>query len=66
VHCNKRPFDEKESRRWLDAIRESAGLRVAGARMVTVVGDREADIYEDVALRPPEVESCSALTMTAC
>ena len=56
VHCNKRPFDEKESRRWLDAIRESAGLRVAGARMVTVVGDREADIYEDVALRPPEVE----------
>jgi hypothetical protein len=56
VHCNKRPFEEKESRRWLDAIRASATLRTAGACMVTVVGDCEADMYEDFALRPPEVE----------
>ena len=56
VHCNKRPFEEKESRRWLDATRASATLLVAGARAVTVVGDREADIYEDFALRPPEVD----------
>lgn len=56
VHCNKRPFAEKESRRWLDAIHESAALRTAGARTVTVVGDCEGDIYEDFALRPPEVE----------
>jgi hypothetical protein len=56
VHCNKRPFAEKESRRWLDAIRASAALLVAGARAVTVVGDREGDIYEDFALRPPEVD----------
>jgi len=55
VHCNKRPFEEKESRRWLDATRASAALLAAGARAVTVVGDREGDIYEDFALRPPEV-----------
>lgn len=56
VHCNKRPFEEKESRRWLDAIRASAKLREAGACMVTVLGDCEADMYEDFACRPPEVE----------
>jgi hypothetical protein len=56
VHCNKRPFEEKESRRWLEATRASAALFAAGARAVTVVGDREGDIYEDFALRPPEVD----------
>lgn len=56
VHCNKRRFEEKESRRWLDAARASAALRGAGAAAVTVVGDREGDIYEDFALRPAEVE----------
>lgn len=56
IHCNKRPFAEKESRRWLDATQASAALRAAGARSVTVVGDCEGDIYEDFALRPPEVE----------
>jgi hypothetical protein len=56
VHCNKRPFAEKESRRWLDAARASEALRAAGASMVTVIGDREGDIYEDFALRPPGVE----------
>jgi hypothetical protein len=56
VHSNKRSFEDKESRRWLDAARQSEALRVAGARAVTVVGDREGDIYEDFALRPPGVE----------
>jgi len=56
VHCNKRPFAEKESRRWLEATRASAALLAAGARAVTAIGDREADIYEDFALRPPEVD----------
>jgi hypothetical protein len=56
VHCNKRPFEEKESRRWLDATHASAALLAAGARAVTVVGDREGDIYEDFALRPPQVD----------
>jgi hypothetical protein len=31
-------------------------LRASGAEAVAVVGDREGDIYEDFALRPPEVE----------
>ncbi len=56
VHCNKRPFAEKESCRWLDATIASAALLAAGALAVTVVGDREGDIYEDFALRPPEVD----------
>jgi hypothetical protein len=56
VHCNKRRFAEKESHRWLDAARASEALRAAGAAMVTVIGDREGDIYEDFALRPPAVE----------
>jgi len=56
VHCNKRRFAEKESCRWLDATRASAALLAAGARAVTVIGDREGDIYEDFALRPAEVD----------
>lgn len=56
VHCNKRRFAEKESHRWLASVRASAALRAAGANAVTNIGDREGDIYEDFALRPPEVE----------
>jgi Transposase DDE domain len=54
--CNKRPFDEKESRRWLDATMEAAKLAAAGAACVTVIADREGDIYDEFALRPVEVE----------
>jgi hypothetical protein len=49
-------FDEKQSRRWLDAAREAANLVAAGATCVTVIADREADIYEEFARRPPSVE----------
>lgn len=56
VHCNKRPFEAKESRRWVAGACAAATLRAAGAAMVTVIGDCEADIYEDFALRPPGVE----------
>jgi len=56
VHCNKRPFAEKESRRWLDAVRCGETLLAAGAVAVSVIGDREGDIYEDFALRPPGVD----------
>ncbi len=41
----KRPFAEKESRRWLDATNTAAGLVAAGAVCVTVIADREGDIY---------------------
>ena len=50
--CGKRPFDEKESRRWLTATEQAAGLLAAGAARVTVVADREGDIYDEFALRP--------------
>lgn len=54
--CAKRPFAGKESRRWLDATKTAAGLAAAGASCVTVIADREGDIYEEFACRPAESE----------
>lgn len=53
---NNRPFAEKESKRWLDAACEAAALAAAGAACVTVIADREGDIYEMFAGRPSAVE----------
>jgi hypothetical protein len=50
--CGQRPFDEKESRRWLTGTEQANGLLAAGAARVTVVADRECDIYDEFALRP--------------
>mgnify|MGYP003343168878 CR=1 FL=1 len=52
----QRPIHRKESQRWLTATRAAGGLLAAGASRVTVVADRECDIYEEFALRPPGVE----------
>jgi hypothetical protein len=52
--CAKRPFAEKESCRWLDATKAAASLIAAGADCVTVIADREGDIYEEFAWRPTE------------
>jgi Transposase DDE domain len=52
----KRDFTEKESRRWLDGAECSADLVASGAALVTVVADREGDIYEDFACKPRGVE----------
>jgi hypothetical protein len=49
-------FAGKESRRWLDGAHCAARLAAAGAAQVTVVADREGDIYEDFACKPREVE----------
>jgi hypothetical protein len=49
------PVEEKESFRWLETADQAASV-CAGARRITVVCDREGDIYEAFALRPPEVE----------
>jgi hypothetical protein len=51
-----RAFTDKESRRWLDATYVAAGLAAAGAACVTVVADREGDIYEEFAYRPVATE----------
>jgi Transposase DDE domain len=56
VHCNQRRLGEKESRRWVATTEQAADLVAAGARAVTVVADREADLYESFALRPEGVE----------
>jgi hypothetical protein len=52
----ERDFAQKESRRWLDGAERAADLAAAGAALVTVVSDREGDIYEDFALKPRQVE----------
>lgn len=52
----EKPFLEKESRRWLAGAERAADLAAAGAACVTVVADREGDIYEDFACKPAQVE----------
>ncbi len=49
-----RAADDKESRRWLHSA-EIAGDRLAPAAMITMVGDRESDIYDLFARRPANV-----------
>lgn len=56
-----RPFAAKESARWLRGAEAAAGL-CSTALQVTVVADREADIYEAFASRPAAVE----LLVRAC
>lgn len=55
-HRRARPIAAKESQRWLDGS-AAAGRVLSPARMVTVVADRESDIYAElIAERPPTVE----------
>lgn len=51
-----RAFNDKQSHRWLEAAEVAAGLRVGGAKQVTVVSDREGDIYAAFACKPEGVE----------
>lgn len=51
-----RDFAQKESRRWLAGAQHATALKAAGAAVVTMVADREGDIYEDFACKPREVE----------
>ena len=50
----RRDTDEKESRRWLYGA-EIAGERLADAALITVVADRESDVYDLFARRPAAV-----------
>ena len=50
-----RSFAEKESRRWLTGAERAASL-AGSAAQITVVADREGDIYEDFACKPQGVE----------
>jgi hypothetical protein len=49
------PIEEKESFRWLEGADQAASV-CAGAACVTVISDRENDIFEAFALRPEGVE----------
>jgi hypothetical protein len=44
----KQPIEEKHSHRWLEAVERSA-KNLASADQITVIGDRESDIYEVLA-----------------
>lgn len=50
----RRAIEDKESYRWLLAAEEASDV-LAGAACITVVGDRESDIYEQFARRPEGV-----------
>jgi len=52
----QRRFDQKESFRWLNATRAAASLAEGGAACVTMIADREGDIYEEFAGKPDGVE----------
>jgi hypothetical protein len=51
----KRLTAAKESQRWLDGMFKAAEVLRTAAR-ITVVGDRESDIYEEFAHRPANVQ----------
>ncbi len=51
VHHSKRPLADKESRRWLSTA-EAAKRVLGAAASVTVVADRESDIYAEWARLP--------------
>ena len=51
-----RDFEDKDSRRWLAGAEAASRLAEAGAACVTVVEDREGDIYECFAFKPAGVE----------
>src|SRR5258708_5756384 len=46
---------DKESQRWISATEKASGS-LSAARSITVISDREADIYEYFARRPANVE----------
>lgn len=49
----KQPIEEKESYKWLASAEKSQRCLVAGgAKMVTHIGDRESDLYEEWATVP--------------
>lgn len=56
----ERSTSEKESQRWLDGM-FAAGKVLSAAAQITVVGDRESDIYEEFARRPANVHLLTRL-----
>jgi len=64
-NSKRRPIEAKESYRWLLAAEEAADV-LAGAACVTVVADREGDIYEQFARRPEGVHLLTRAAQDRC
>jgi len=54
AHRRQRATPDKESQRWVEGML-TAGEVLGKAERITVVGDRESDIYEEFARRPAHV-----------
>lgn len=62
----QREFAEKDSRRWLSGAESASALADAGAACVTVIEDREGDIYECFAFKPTNVEKLVRAAQDRC
>lgn len=62
----QKPFDEKDSRRWLSGAESASALAEAGAACVTVIEDREGDIYECFAFKPANVQKLVRAAQDRC
>jgi hypothetical protein len=62
----QKSFDEKDSRRWLSGAESASALAEAGAACVTVIEDREGDIYECFAFKPANVEKLVRAAQDRC
>ena len=63
--ARKRPPNKRESRRWLEGM-ELAGRVLKDAARITVVADRESDIYEAFAKRPENVQLLTRAAQNRC
>ena len=61
----KRPPDKRESRRWLEGM-ELAGRVLKESAFITVVADRESDIYEAFAGCPENVHLLTRAAQNRC
>jgi len=64
--CKQRDFAQKDSRRWLSGSESASALVDAGASCVTVLEDREGDIYECFAFKPAGVEKLVRAAQDRC
>jgi hypothetical protein len=62
----ERDFAAKDSRRWLSGAESASALMQAGAACVTVIEDREGDIYECFAFKPANVEKLVRAAQDRC
>jgi hypothetical protein len=62
----QKAFEEKDSRRWLTGAESASALAEAGAACVTVIEDREGDIYECFAFKPANVQKLVRAAQDRC